>query len=113
MPAYRKPGTRLITGIEELDKKLETMKLGAANKIARPVLNVGARHLLKKIKADVPAALLGTGNRQTSSGKSTGSMPAQLPGLIKNATLAARSEMLSLMRAEGAKRLAALAAKGG
>lgn len=172
MATYRKAGTRLITGLDDLDKKLETMKLGAANKIARPVLNVGARFLLKKMKAGVPPdkkeikralgmrvdakggksrnqqrakvgagvgksskveaqrsgrntggvgigganihwALLGTKKRETAAGKSTGSMPPQLPGLIQNSTLAARSEMLELMRAEGVKRLAAMAAKGG
>jgi hypothetical protein len=52
--ARRKAGTRLITGVEDLDAKLATLKLGAANKIARPALTKAARHLLKKVKAAVP-----------------------------------------------------------
>ena len=165
----RKAGTRLLTGIAELDKKLEGLKIGAANKIARPALTKAARFLLKKMKADVPADkkdvkralgmrvdakggkskdqqrakvgaavgkalksearrsgknaggvgiggrnihwfLLGTGPRWAGS-KSTGTMPAQLPGLVKDATTAARSEMLNIMRTEVTTRLAALAKK--
>ena len=52
--SYRKAGTRLMTGVEELDKKLAQLKLGAANKIARPALTKAARLLLKKMKAGVP-----------------------------------------------------------
>jgi len=168
--SYRKAGTRLMTGVEELDKKLAELKTGAANKIARPVLSKGARVLLKKMKAGVPPdkksakralgmvvdtkggksrnqqrakvgasvgkaskaeakrsgknsggvgisgqnihwSILGTKKRATSSGKNTGSMPPILPDLVKNATTAAKSEMLSEMVAEGQKRLAQLAAK--
>lgn len=54
MAARRKLGVRLITGLEDVDRKLATLKLGAANKIARPALTKGARHLLKKAKAQVP-----------------------------------------------------------
>lgn len=50
----RKAGVRLITGLEDIDKKLSTMKVGAANKIARPTLTKGARVLLKAAKAKVP-----------------------------------------------------------
>ena len=52
--SYRKAGTRLMTGVEELDKKLAQLKLGAANKIARPALTKAARWRLKKMKAGVP-----------------------------------------------------------
>lgn len=57
MAAKRKPGTRLITGQEDLDKKLAALKIGAANKIARPALTKAARHLLKAAKAKVPPDL--------------------------------------------------------
>jgi hypothetical protein len=52
--AIRKPGTRLMTGVKELDANLQRMKLGAANKIARPALRAGGRVLLKNMKGRVP-----------------------------------------------------------
>lgn len=168
--ARRKAGTRLLTGDKELDAKLAELKIGAANKIARPALTKAARHLLKAMKGRVPPdkkyikralglvvdakggksrnqqrakvgaavgkaakveskrsgkntggvgisganihwALLGTESRTTDSGKKTGAMPAQLPGLVRDATTAARSEMLNIMRTEAMAGLAKLAAK--
>lgn len=50
----RKAGTRLLTGVDDVQKVLDGMRVGAANKIARPMLTKGARHLLKKVKAAVP-----------------------------------------------------------
>lgn len=170
MATYRKQAVRLITGDKELDAKLESLKVGAANKIARPAMMKAARLLLKKIKADVPAnyknlkramgmavdqkggrfkdeqrakvgaavgkasksevkrsgrnkggvgisgsnihwLLLGTGPRTTKAGKSTGQMPKSLDGLIKNATLSARSEALAVMRTDAMTRLDQLAKK--
>lgn len=165
----RKMSRRLLTGVEELDKKLEGLKNGAANKISRPALTKAARYLLKVMKQNVPANMkdakralgmrvdqkggkskneqrskvgagvgrgskaepkgnrssggvgiggqnihwfiLGTQNRVTESGKSTGSMPSQMPRIIQNATTSARSEMLAIMRNEVFTRLAALAGK--
>lgn len=52
--ARRKAGTRLLTGDKELDAKLAELKIGAANKIARPALTKAARHLLKAMKGRVP-----------------------------------------------------------
>jgi len=52
--AARRAGTRLITGVEELDRRLAQLKIGAANKIARPALLKGARLLLRKMKNAVP-----------------------------------------------------------
>lgn len=175
----RKPGTRLMTGVAELDKKLEGLKLGAANKIARPALSKAARFLLKKVKAGVPPQykdakralgmvvdakggksrnqqrakvgasvgkaskavakgdrtkpgvgiggnnlhwfILGADGRsqggssriQKTTKKSTGVMKPVMPGLVKDASSAAQSEMLNIIRSEVTTRLAALAAKGG
>lgn len=52
---FRKPGVRLLTGVAELDAKLAELKLGTANKIARPALTKAARMLLKKMKQAVPS----------------------------------------------------------
>lgn len=168
-PKYRKQGTRLLTGVKELDEKLAELKIGAANKIARPALTKAARFLLKKVKTGVPPNkketkkalglvvdtkggksrnqqrakvgagvgksakaeakdrigkpgvgigganihwfILGTQERNQKSGKSTGTMQPQMPGLIKDATMQARGEMLNIMRSEVTTRLAQLAAK--
>lgn len=174
----RKQATRIITGVEDLDKKLEALKAGAANKIARPALTKAARFLLKKVKTSVPPQykdakkalgmavnakggksrneqqakvgagvgikaaklaklsgqqkekrggsesrgvgigaanlhwfILGTGSRKHDSGKSTGQMPPVMAGLVRDATTAARSEMLGIMRTEVMTRLAILARK--
>lgn len=177
----RKAGTRLLTGNKEIDQILQTMEVGAANKIARPALTKGARILLKAQKVGVPPdkkyikralgmrvdakggatkdqprakvgagvgnaakaskkretvdlgkgtntkirrvsgvgisgrnihwALLGTESRTTDAGKSTGAMPPQVPGLIKDATTAAMPEVKAAIRDEAKRKLAALAVK--
>lgn len=54
MARFRKAGTRLLVGIDDLDAKLADLQLSAANKIVRPALTKGARYLVKKIKSRVP-----------------------------------------------------------
>jgi hypothetical protein len=166
--AIRKPGTRLITGVKELDANLQRLKLGTANKVARPALRAGARVLLKSMKARVPAQhkdakralgmavdakrgvqrakvgagvgkaykaepkrsgknsggvgiggrnahwfFLGTGDRVTKSGKSTGQMKPLMPGLVKDATQASKPEIETAIRTEATKQLTKLAKKNG
>jgi hypothetical protein len=186
---WEKKGFRLLTGVEDIDKKLAELKIGTANKIARPALAKACRHLLKKMKAGVPPnykdakkalgvavdskggksrnqqrAKVGAGvginakkkakisdkqrfkragtgdggsagvgigpenihwfilgadgssrggppRTHKKTGKSTGVMKPVMPGLVKDATTAAQSEMLNIMRAEVTTRLATLAAK--
>lgn len=187
MPAIRRTGTRILTGIDELDKTLSKMKLGAANKIARPAVKKGGGVLLKNMKAAVPSNLkdakralgmvvdskggptrkeprakvgvavgkaskagtrgkkagrpgvgigarnlhwfvLGTAQRSTGSKRvrskgvpkgtrkltggvvhRTGRMPPQAPGLVKNTAASSTGAVMSAMKLEAEKRLAALA----
>lgn len=170
MAAKRRPGTRLITGDKELDAALQRLKLGTANKVARPALAKGARVLLKNMKGRVPPdkkyikralgmvvdakggekkdeqrakvgagvgksskveakrsgkntggvgiggpnvhwALLGTGQRKTESGRSTGAMPPQVPGLVQDAAKSSAAEVKSAIREEATRRLTLLVAK--
>lgn len=53
--AIRKPGTRLLTGFKELDRKLEKLTIRAANKIARPPMVKALRLVVKSMKAAVPS----------------------------------------------------------
>jgi hypothetical protein len=53
----------------------------------------------------------GPPRQQKTTKKSTGVMPPQMPGLVKDATNAEKSQMESIIRTEVATRLAALAAK--
>ncbi len=55
MAPFRKPSTRIILGIPELDARLEGLKLAVANRIARGGLAKGVRVAVKKIKAEVPS----------------------------------------------------------
>lgn len=41
---------RIITGDKEIDALLQRLKVGAANRIARPAVTKAARHLLKALK---------------------------------------------------------------
>lgn len=168
--AKRKAGVRLLTGVKELDEKLEQLKLGVANKIARPALTKAARHLLKSAKAKVPPDMkaakralglvvdtkggksrnqqrakvgagvgkankfeakrsgknsggvgisgknihwfvLGTGERKTKSGKSSGSMPPQMPKLMAEVAIQEKSTVHSILTNEVTTRLAELAGK--
>jgi hypothetical protein len=52
----RMPSTRIILGIEELDRRLEGMKLAIANRCARAGLTKGARLAAKLIKKQVPGS---------------------------------------------------------
>lgn len=52
----RKPSTRItVTGAKELNKLLETLKVGSANKVMRGGLAKGTRIILKSMKAQVPS----------------------------------------------------------
>lgn len=191
MAVIKRTGPRILTGVKELDETLAKLKIGAANKIARPAVRKGGTVLLKKMKAGVPPNMkdakralgmvvdskggvsrkdprakvgvavgkaskalprgkragrpgvgiggrnlhwwiLGTDERTTGSkrvrskgvakgtrtltgGKvhRTGRMPAQAPGLVRDAATSSKAEILEAIRSEAAKRLAVLAAKGG
>jgi len=55
MAFVRKPSTRIILGIPELDARLDGLKLAVANRVARSALSKGVRVAVKKIKAEVPS----------------------------------------------------------
>lgn len=55
MAVNRKPGIRLLTGDKKLDAKLASLKIGAANKIARPPMVKALRLIAKSMKAAVPS----------------------------------------------------------
>lgn len=55
MAFIRKPATRIVLGIPELDARLEGLELAVANRVARSALSKGARLAAKKIKAAVPS----------------------------------------------------------
>lgn len=54
MARARRTGQRIVTGDKEIDAALQKLKVGAANRIARPALRKGARRLLKSVKAQIP-----------------------------------------------------------
>jgi hypothetical protein len=169
MAAKRKAGTRLLTGQDDIDKQLSKLKIGVANKVARPALTKAARHLLKATKAKVPPdkkpmkramgmavdtkggrnrnqqrakvgagvgkaskaeatrsgkntggvgiggpnihwAVLGTEDRTTKAGKSTGAMPPIMPNLMNEVAAEEKAAVETIIRDEVTARLEKLVA---
>ena len=89
MTQFRSKSTeRIITGIPELDKRLEGMKQAVANRCARAGLSKGARLGAKLVKAQVPGSqkqirkAIGSSVKKQKSGPNRGFTQARFGAAV-------------------------------